>query len=290
MCKGPAFSPRRFSSRSIQARAAPMNHIVEASSSTSQLRFRIGTRRRLARARNQCPAAVEDPMPGYAPITPLVLIAALPTPAVAQDADEWSIEESRAPSTTPLRFTATEGTWISLDVSPDGRMACGLNRGRKSSNCIQDCTICASCRWTGSRWTAPRKRKNGFEWRESQTSVASRLCRLAPEGHPRCSSPDGRPAAPRRNAIQNARGYGDTRLPSGISRPIPNKRWPGKVTPPVRQWQSGTRPYTTPSIAFSEGRGGVARGLCGKRMPPSSPRVRVVAFRLAGVFFEPDDQ
>ena len=60
-------------------------------------------------------------MPGYAPITPLVLIAALPTPAVAQDADEWSIEESRAPSTTPLRFTATEGTWISLDVSPDGR-------------------------------------------------------------------------------------------------------------------------------------------------------------------------
>ncbi|MYE15094.1 MAG: hypothetical protein F4Y07_01295, partial [Gemmatimonadetes bacterium] len=60
-------------------------------------------------------------MPGYAPIACLVLIAALPTLAVAQDADEWSIEESRAPSTTPLRFTATEGTWISLDVSPDGR-------------------------------------------------------------------------------------------------------------------------------------------------------------------------
>ena len=188
------------------------------------------------------------------------------------------------------QLTTRAGSDHSPVPSPDGRMACGLNRGRKSSNCIQDCTICASCRWTGSRWTAPRKRKNGFEWRESQTSVASRLCRLAPEGHPRCSSPDGRPAAPRRNAIQNARGYGDTRLPSGISRPIPNKRWPGKVTPPVRQWQSGTRPYTTPSIAFSEGRGGVARGLCGKRMPPSSPRVRVVAFRLAGVFFEPDDQ
>ncbi|MYG22390.1 MAG: hypothetical protein F4068_14335 [Gemmatimonadetes bacterium] len=60
-------------------------------------------------------------MPGYAPIACLVLIAALPTLAVAQDADEWSIEESRAPSTTPLRFTATEGTWISLDVSPDGQ-------------------------------------------------------------------------------------------------------------------------------------------------------------------------
>ena len=51
----------------------------------------------------------------------LVLIAALPSQAVAQDADEWSIEESRAPSTTPLRYTATEGTWISVDVSPDGR-------------------------------------------------------------------------------------------------------------------------------------------------------------------------
>ena len=56
-----------------------------------------------------------------APLFLLVLIAALPTLAIAQDADEWSIEESRAPSTTPLRFTATEGTWISLDVSPDGR-------------------------------------------------------------------------------------------------------------------------------------------------------------------------
>ena len=60
-------------------------------------------------------------MPRTAPILPLALIAALPTLAVAQDADEWNIEESRAPSTTPLRFTATEGTWISLDVSPDGR-------------------------------------------------------------------------------------------------------------------------------------------------------------------------
>jgi len=60
-------------------------------------------------------------MPRYAPIAPIALIAALPNQAVAQDADEWSIEESRAPSTTTLSFTATEGTWISLDVSPDGR-------------------------------------------------------------------------------------------------------------------------------------------------------------------------
>ena len=39
----------------------------------------------------------------------------------AQESEaEWSIEESTAPSTLPLRFTATEGTWMSVDVSPDG--------------------------------------------------------------------------------------------------------------------------------------------------------------------------
>ena len=57
----------------------------------------------------------------------LSLIATLwpaiaPPPLHAQDADsaEWSIEQSRAPETVPLRFTATEGTWMSVDVSPDG--------------------------------------------------------------------------------------------------------------------------------------------------------------------------
>ncbi len=60
-------------------------------------------------------------MPGYVPIASLALIAALPNAAAAQDAGEWSIEESRAPSTTTLSYTATEGTWISVDVSPDGR-------------------------------------------------------------------------------------------------------------------------------------------------------------------------
>ena len=50
-----------------------------------------------------------------------ILLAALTGQAFAQDAGEWDIEESRAPSTVPLRFSATEGTWLSLDVSPDGR-------------------------------------------------------------------------------------------------------------------------------------------------------------------------
>ncbi len=35
----------------------------------------------------------------------------------------------------------------------------GLNPGRKSSNYIQDCTICVSCRCAGPCWTVPRKRE-----------------------------------------------------------------------------------------------------------------------------------
>jgi Tol biopolymer transport system component len=41
-------------------------------------------------------------------------------PVAGQERAPWSIEESRAPSSSTLEFTATEGTWMSLDVSPDG--------------------------------------------------------------------------------------------------------------------------------------------------------------------------
>ena len=41
------------------------------------------------------------------------------------------------------------------------RIARGMNHDRKSSNYIQDCTICASCRYTGPCWTVPQKRENG---------------------------------------------------------------------------------------------------------------------------------
>ena len=43
-------------------------------------------------------------------------------------------------------------------VLPDGRIARGLNPGRKSSNYLQGCTICVSCRCTGPCWTVPPKR------------------------------------------------------------------------------------------------------------------------------------
>ncbi|WP_419948296.1 amidohydrolase family protein [Candidatus Palauibacter sp.] len=66
-------------------------------------------------------------MPRNAPTLLLALILVTPYRAQAQDRVDWNIEESRAPSTTSLRFTATEGTWISLDISPDGsRMAFDL--------------------------------------------------------------------------------------------------------------------------------------------------------------------
>lgn len=46
----------------------------------------------------------------------LALIAASPLAA-----QQWNVETSTAPSVTRLAFTATEGTWMSLDVAPDGR-------------------------------------------------------------------------------------------------------------------------------------------------------------------------
>ena len=43
-------------------------------------------------------------------------------PLVAQDADttKWSVENTMGPADT-IRFETTEGTWMNLDVSPDGR-------------------------------------------------------------------------------------------------------------------------------------------------------------------------
>ena len=57
------------------------------------------------------------------PLTVTAALAALVCPLSslrAQEGEEWSIEESRAPSTRTLDFVATEGTWMSVDVSPDG--------------------------------------------------------------------------------------------------------------------------------------------------------------------------
>jgi imidazolonepropionase-like amidohydrolase/Tol biopolymer transport system component len=41
-------------------------------------------------------------------------------PAGAQDAAAWDVTEAHGPSKT-VRFTTTEGTWMNVDVSPDGR-------------------------------------------------------------------------------------------------------------------------------------------------------------------------
>ncbi len=57
------------------------------------------------------------------PLTVTAALTALVCPLSslhAQEGEEWSIEESRAPSTRTLDFVATEGTWMSVDVSPDG--------------------------------------------------------------------------------------------------------------------------------------------------------------------------
>ena len=44
----------------------------------------------------------------------------IPVGLGAQQSANWSIEEGRAPGTLPLEYVAEEGTWMSLDVSPDG--------------------------------------------------------------------------------------------------------------------------------------------------------------------------
>jgi imidazolonepropionase-like amidohydrolase/Tol biopolymer transport system component len=47
-------------------------------------------------------------------------LLAWPTGTAAQQSSEWSIEQSTAPETFSLEYVAEEGTWMSLDVSPDG--------------------------------------------------------------------------------------------------------------------------------------------------------------------------
>ena len=56
------------------------------------------------------------------PKTLLIAIAALfVLPSTSATAQDWDITESHAPSVSVLDYLATEGTWISVDVSPDGR-------------------------------------------------------------------------------------------------------------------------------------------------------------------------
>ena len=54
----------------------------------------------------------------------LVLVLALLTPAQAQQqqkpADKWDVAADYGP-VTKLAFDTNEGTWMNVDVSPDGR-------------------------------------------------------------------------------------------------------------------------------------------------------------------------
>jgi len=50
----------------------------------------------------------------------ILLISGFILDVNAQTDEKWDINETRAPETTLLDYTASEGSWISLDVSPDG--------------------------------------------------------------------------------------------------------------------------------------------------------------------------
>jgi len=59
------------------------------------------------------------------PLVAALALALFAVPALAakkpeDKKDEWSVEKSLA-ATKTIRFTTTEGTWMNLDVSPDGR-------------------------------------------------------------------------------------------------------------------------------------------------------------------------
>lgn len=54
-------------------------------------------------------------VPGFLPNNPIADMA-----EPVQDKKKWDVEEKHGP-TKSLSFTTSEGTWISLDVSPDGR-------------------------------------------------------------------------------------------------------------------------------------------------------------------------
>ena len=54
-------------------------------------------------------------------VVPLVCLLLLPMAFLdAQDDKKWDVNAAYGP-TTPLSFDTDEGTWMNLDVSPDGR-------------------------------------------------------------------------------------------------------------------------------------------------------------------------
>ena len=53
-------------------------------------------------------------------ISRVAALLLVPTIAVAQAPAKWNVDSARGPETL-LEYTAAQGTWISVDVSPDGR-------------------------------------------------------------------------------------------------------------------------------------------------------------------------
>ena len=56
-------------------------------------------------------------LPFLAIFVPSTLVG---SPAVAQESQEWDVTLARG-NTREIDFTTDEGTWLSVDISPDGR-------------------------------------------------------------------------------------------------------------------------------------------------------------------------
>ena len=87
-------------------------------------------------------------IPGIGPVTALALQAFAPPMESFRRGRDYSAWLGLVP-----RQHTTGGKPRLGRISKMGqRIAKSLNRGRKSSKVIQDCTICVSCRWTGPCW------------------------------------------------------------------------------------------------------------------------------------------
>ena len=97
---------------------------------------------------------------------------------------------------------------------PLGQVENGANPSRRSSNYLQGCTICVSCRLTGPCWTVPRKRESRNRFAGNSDGIGVKASMAVRHHHPaigkgaprtpvtRCVSASGR----RRSCLEEQHG------------------------------------------------------------------------------------
>ena len=86
--------------------------------------------------------------------------------AAQEEQDSWDVEQSLGP-TVPLSFETDEGTWMNVDLDPDG-MAAHPEQGGGMNGCEHESS--RMIRSSGSRWAVPVRPG----WEESSTADSER--------------------------------------------------------------------------------------------------------------------